>query len=303
MNFFVGLVGLVLKCVWAFLELLFNLLTPSRLKSVEGQLILITGAGQGIGRELAMQLSRLGADLVLWDINEPAVKETAAKVKREVKSCQVYAVKCDVSSRDEVGKAAQKTGVLTGGRAVDVLINNAGIMPAKPLLNFKPEEVEKIFSVNVYSHFWTIFEYLPGFLSRDAGHVVCICSMAGITGTPYLAPYCASKFALKGLMDALFFEMRQDYPDSKVKLTTVHPFTVNTGLAHEPFTNYPWIVPIVEPKMCAEHIIEAFRRNLEEIFVPKHLQPFSRMGKTMPRKVQLAINDFLNCGVGYEKKQ
>ena len=113
-----------------------------------------------------------------------------------------------------MARAARETKTKTG-REVDILINNAGIMPAKPLLNFQPEEVKKIFSVNVYSQFWTIFEFLPGFLKRDKGHVVSVCSMAGITGSPYLAPYCASKFALKGLMDALFFEMRLDYPNTK----------------------------------------------------------------------------------------
>ena len=248
---------------------------------------------------MCLQLAELGADLVCWDINETTCRKTAADVARTT-GRKAYAVKCDVSSRADVARAAKDSRKLAG-REITVLINNAGIMPAKPLLDFKPEEVEKIFAVNVYSQFWTLFEYLPGFIERDSGHIVSMCSMAGITGTPYLAPYCASKFAIKGLMDALFFEMRQDRPESKVKLTTVHPFTVNTGLAYEPTTEYPWIVPIVDPKDCAATVIEALRRELEEVFVPKHLQATSRIGKALPRRVQIAINDFLKCGVGYKK--
>lgn len=174
-------------------------------------------------------------------------------------------------------------------------------MPAKPMLKFEPDEIQRLFDVNVFSQYWTMMEFMPGMIKRDHGHVVSMCSVAGITGTPYLVPYCSSKFAIKGLMDGLYLEMRQDMRKSKVKLTTVHPFTINTGLAVDPVTRFPKLIPIHEPSECAEQVIDGFRRNYEEVFVPKILGPVFRFGKCLPRRVQMALADFMDCGVGYNK--
>ena len=95
-------------------------------------------------------------------------------------------------------------------------MNNAGILHAKPFLDFKASEIKKQIEVNVYSQIFMLQEFLPELLDRDHGHVVSMCSMAGVQGTPYMTTYCASKFAVKGIMDALFLELRQDRPKSKV---------------------------------------------------------------------------------------
>ena len=109
-------------------------------------------------------------------------------------------------------------------------------MPAKAFTKMTTSDVEKIFKVNVFSQFWTLNEFLPEFLERDHGHIVSLCSMAGMTGTAFLTTYCSSKFAIRGLMDAVETELRQEYPGNNIKMTTVFPFTVNTGLAHDPTT-------------------------------------------------------------------
>ena len=182
---------------------------------------------------------------------------------------------------------------------VDILINNAGIMPAKPLPATTAADVERIFAVNVFAQFHALRAYLPDFYAADAGHVVAMSSMAGVTGTAYLGAYCASKFAVKGMMDALAFEQRRERPRSKVKLTTVHPFTINTGLAVEPKTRFPWFIPITEPAECARVIIDGVRREEEEVFVPRFLTYFTRFGHCLPRRAQFAISDFLECNVSY----
>ena len=92
---------------------------------------------------------------------------------------------------------------------ITFLVNNAGIMPAKPFLNFRAVDVEKVFKVNVFSQFYTLFEFLPDMILNDHGHVVTMSSTAGIAGTPFLTVYCASKFANKGMMEALLMEHRQ----------------------------------------------------------------------------------------------
>eukprot|EP00094_Tigriopus_californicus_P004783 TCALIF_04603-PA protein Name:"Similar to HSD17B13 17-beta-hydroxysteroid dehydrogenase 13 (Homo sapiens)" AED:0.06 eAED:0.06 QI:0/0/0/0.66/1/1/3/0/315 len=298
---------LVVEICLGFWEHMVQLVYPPLAKSLVGEVVLITGAGHGIGRELALQCARLGAKVVCWDINAQTAQETAQRVNEEwaVNATHVdtpiraWSFQCDVSKREEVNKVADETRLKVG--EITVLINNAGIMPAKPMLKFEPHEIERLFDVNVFSQYWTIMQFMPGMIKRDHGHVVSMCSVAGITGTPYLVPYCSSKFAIKGLMDGLFLEMRQDMKESRVRLTTVHPFTINTGLAVDPMTRFPKLIPIHEASECAQQVIDGFRRNYEEVFVPKILGPVFRLGKCLPRRVQTALADFLNCGVGYNK--
>ena len=291
------LTGLLLEILLGFWELLRDLIYPPSLKSLRGETAVITGGANGIGREFALQLSRLGVRLVLWDVDAVGLAKTVDDVER--RGGKAWGVKCDVADREDVRRAAEETRSKVG--EVTMLFNNAGIMPARPFLKFKPEEVEKIFNVNVFSQYWMLQEFLPDFLAADYGHIVSMSSMAGVTGTPYLVPYCSSKFAVKGLMDALFMELRQDHPNSRVQMTTVHPFTVNTTLPVDPTTRFPGLVPITEPDVCAQIAIEAVRRNDEEVFVPTRLLGLTRFGKALPRRVQLAISDYLECGVGYNK--
>merc|ERR550519_1193780 len=107
-------------------------------------------------------------------------------------------------------------------------------MPCKPIMSYSQKEVEKIFDVNVFSQFWTVKEFLPRMINLSKGHIISMSSMAGITGTPNLVPYCSSKFAVKGFMDALFLEMRENNPNTLINFTTIHPFFVQTGLAKKP---------------------------------------------------------------------
>ena len=80
--------------------------------------------------------------------------------------------------------------------------------------------------MNVLSQFWTLQAFLPRMVELDRGHVLCMSSTAGVTGTPFLTAYCASKHANKGMMEALLMEHRQERPRCRVGMTTVHPFTV-----------------------------------------------------------------------------
>jgi len=240
---------------------------------------------------LVSQLADLGVKVAVWDINGPAAKETVRLIEK--KGQLGLALTVDVSNREEVRKAADITRKELG--EVSILVNNAGIMPCKPFLNFSEKEVEKIFSVNVYSQYWTVFEFLPRMISLDRGHIVSLSSIAGITGTPNLVPYCSSKFAVKGFMDALFLELRSSYPDSKVKTTTIHPFVVDTGLAQKPRSRFQQIIPFTAPESAATQIIAAMRRDEEYAFIPPLLCFLTAVSKLFPRKAQLAIIDFMDC--------
>lgn len=94
---------------------------------------------------------------------------------------------------------------------VSIIVNNAGIMPTHSFIerSFNAEEIRKLFDVNVMAHFWILQAFLPHMLSKRRGHIVAISSMAGICGLTNLVPYCATKFAVRGLMEALHEELRE----------------------------------------------------------------------------------------------
>ena len=94
----------------------------------------------------------------------------------------------------------------------------------------------------------------------------------------------------------------QERPKCRVKMTTVHPFTVDTGLAHNPTTRFPRLLPIVTAAECARTALEAARRDEDEVFVPRALGFPMRLGRCFPRRAQMLAQDFLGVGVGHNEK-
>lgn len=114
---------------------------------------------------------------------------------------------CDVTNRQAVMDLADKIKSEVG--LVSVLVNNVGIMPTHPIEQQTSEEIRKVFDVNVFSQFWTLEAFLPHMKKQNRGHIVAISSIAGVVGLSNLVPYCATKFAVRGLMEALNEELRQ----------------------------------------------------------------------------------------------
>ncbi|KZC13668.1 Estradiol 17-beta-dehydrogenase 11 [Dufourea novaeangliae] len=206
-------------------------IVPFRSKSLLGETVLITGAGHGIGRELAMQLGSLGCIIVCWDINADANRSTMSAVSEN--GGEVYGFAVDVSNRLEVRETVRLMRKL-GIPEVSILINNAAVLYHAPFLNQDQDLVEKTFNVNVLSHFWTIEAFLPNMIKNKKGHIVCLSSMCGIYGVSEKVAYCSSKFAVRGLMEGLYEELRLDPDTANIRLTTIYPFYVDTGLARDP---------------------------------------------------------------------
>jgi all-trans-retinol dehydrogenase (NAD+) len=274
---------------------LYRLVIPAEEKSLSGGVAVVTGAGHGIGREIAKQLAGMGVSVACWDKNADAAKEVAEEIR--LVNGRAIAVTVDVSDKKAVEDAAVSTMRELGD--VTLLINNAGIMPCKPLLSFTCSEVETQFSVNVLSHFWTVKQFLPRMIELKTGHIVAMSSVAGVNGAPNLTPYCSTKFAVKGLMDSLFLELRSVFPDSvPVKLTTVHPYVVTTGLAKDPSSRFMSLLPYTTPQQAAEQTLAAVRTNQEQVFIPSFLSPLYRMSKVWPREAQLLVLDYLKISFG-----
>ncbi|XP_015518483.2 epidermal retinol dehydrogenase 2 isoform X1 [Neodiprion pinetum] len=287
----------LVKVTYFIVEGTFRIFFPVEEKSVAGEIVLITGAGHGIGRELALQYASLGAKIVCWDLNEKSNNETAEEIKRANVASAVYTYKCDVTNREEVFRVSENVRKEVGD--VTILVNNAGIMPCRTLLDHTPEEIRKIFDVNVIAHFWTLQAFLPSMIEKNHGHVVALSSMAGISGLPNLVPYCGSKFAVRGLMEATALELRDlmATKEMNIKFTCVFPYMVDTGLCKKPKVRFPSIMSLLPPKVAATEIVRAQRRNIPEASIPGIFFHVNNVARNFPTKVGLLLRDFLDSGV------
>ncbi|XP_036139911.1 short-chain dehydrogenase/reductase family 16C member 6 isoform X2 [Monomorium pharaonis] len=220
---------LILKIVYYICEDIYKLIVPTKMKSVVGEIVLITGAGHGIGKELAIGYALLGATVVCWDINEVTNNQTMDDIKRMGRN-SVYAYKCNVTDREEVFRIAEKVKKEVGD--VTILVNNAGIVFVKSFLNQSVDEIARVIDVNVTAHYWTLKAFLPSMIKKNHGHIVALSSMVGLLCGPYSTVYSPSKFAVKAIMEAISEELRiLSNGKSSVKFTTVYPNFVDTGLA------------------------------------------------------------------------
>lgn len=290
--------SLLVKMVYAILESIYQTVVGVSEKSVANEVVLITGTGHGIGKELAHQYAQLGAILVCWDINETENEKTVQELRKM--GAKAYGYKCDVSDREAVLELAKKVKQEVGD--VTVVVNNAGIMPCHPLLHHNHQEIRKIFDINVFAHFWMLEAFLPSMIQNNHGHIVALSSMAGVMGIPNLVPYCGSKFAVRGLMEALAEELREDARHIQVKFTSIMPFIVSTGLCKKPRTRFPFLLNFVTPKAAASAIIRAQRRNYAEASIPGGLLYLNNVLRLIPIKAGQYIKDFLDIGLDSDLK-
>ncbi|XP_063862158.1 epidermal retinol dehydrogenase 2-like [Scylla paramamosain] len=283
-----GFMVLNLKAVVLLGLDLFRLVVPPEEKSLAGELVLVTGAGQNLGRELAVQLSRLGAKLILLDINEKQNYATAELVRNEGGEAQAYY--CDVSDQEDVAAVAAKIRREVGHPRY--VFNNAGTYEHKPFLNHSPADIMRMVSVNLLGSLWVAREFLGHMVKHNNGHLVCISSVLGYIGRQNVVPYCASKFGVKGMTEALAEEMRMERR-SGVRVTAVHPFLISNISDVNPNLKFPWLFEVLSTSDAAARIIRGVRRNQEEIFLPEKLKPFMVFSKVLPRKLRRLFGDYM----------
>lgn len=175
--------------------------------SIIGKVALVTGAGQGIGRGIALRLARDGADIALVDVNRDALavvaKEIAALDRR------VTAFAADVSNRSQVYAAIEHATEQLNG--FDIMVNNAGIAQVQAIANVTPEEVERIFKINVEGTLWGIQAAAAKFKALGhKGKIINASSIAGHEGYALLGAYSATKFAVRALTQAAAKEFAED---------------------------------------------------------------------------------------------
>uniref|UniRef100_A0A8D0H0N1 Short chain dehydrogenase/reductase family 16C member 5 n=1 Tax=Sphenodon punctatus TaxID=8508 RepID=A0A8D0H0N1_SPHPU len=291
MNFFLETLRLLVLSIYFMLESLVLLFVPVRKKSVAGEIMLITGAGSGIGRLMALKFARLGATLVLWDINQTGNKETA-QLAKENGAVRVHAYTCDCSKRQEIYRVADQVKKEVGD--VSILINNAGVVTGKKFIDSPDSLVEKTMEVNILAHFWTYKAFLPAMMASNHGHLVTIASSAGLIGVSGLADYCASKFAAVGFAESVGLEMLA-LGKSGVKTTIVCPYFIHTGMFEGCQTKWPRVLPILNADYAAQRIVNAVLEEQSYLLMPRSMSIMNAMKNILPVKLSVLMGHYFGA--------
>jgi NAD(P)-dependent dehydrogenase (short-subunit alcohol dehydrogenase family) len=247
-----------------------------RTRALNGQVIAITGGARGIGRATAQSLIARGARVAIGDVDVPVAEETAAQL-----GGGTLALELDVTERDSFAAFLDATEEQLG--PLDGLVNNAGVMPIRAFATEDDVVARRIIDINVHGVILGSKLALERMLPRGGGHIVNVASQAGRIGAPGLATYCASKFAVVGLCDALRAELR----DTGVTVSCVMPAVVNTELISG-IEEAPRILRI-EPEDVAEAIAASFSNHRAEIYVPRILTPAYRAGAVLTPRLRDAL--------------
>eukprot|EP00002_Diphylleia_rotans_P009761 TRINITY_DN2010_c0_g1_i1.p1 TRINITY_DN2010_c0_g1~~TRINITY_DN2010_c0_g1_i1.p1 ORF type:complete len:290 (+),score=61.08 TRINITY_DN2010_c0_g1_i1:215-1084(+) len=230
---------------------------------LSGSNVLITGAGMGIGREMALLFAKSGANLILWDIRQEGLTNVAKEVEAIAPRARVLTFTCDVANRFNVYETAVK--VLEKVGKVDILINNAGIVSGGALLSLDDEQIIRTFEVNSLAHFWTVRAFLPAMIAANEGHIVTISSAAGLIGAAGMTDYSASKFACFGFHESLRLELK--HQKKNIRTTIVCPAFINTGM-FDGYRANTWLTPPLQPTQVAQAVLDAVKYDRLEVSLP-----------------------------------
>lgn len=241
---------------------------------LNGKVVLVTGAGSGMGRELTLELIRRGASVVAVDMHQATVEETA-----KIAGSGVTPIALDVTDRAAVAALPGKIGV------IDCLINNAGIIqPFVPINDLSIEAAEKVMNVNFYGPFAMIKAFLPDLLKRPEAHILNVSSMGAYAPVPGQSVYGASKAAVKLLTEGL----RSELMDSKVGVTVVFPgavatnITTNSGIAMPDVDTESSSFKQLSADVAAKKMIDAIESNKARITVGKDATMMDRLSRINP---------------------
>ncbi|NXL45785.1 RDHE2 dehydrogenase, partial [Podilymbus podiceps] len=246
-----------------FENFIFSIFPPCK-KTFAGEIVLITGSANGIGRQIALKFAPLGATLVLWDIDDEGNKETS-RLAQENGANRVFPYHCDCSNREEVYEQADKVRKEVGD--VTILINNTGILLGKKFCDIPDADFEKTLRVNFLSQVWTCKAFLPAMMTWNRGHLVSLASAAGLLGVYRTSDYSGSKYAIIGMMEALDSEL---YHTGKqgIKTTIICPYTVNTKLAKGFQSQNQLFLPVYDAEYVASKIIDAIQKEKFYLIMP-----------------------------------
>ena len=238
-------------------------------EELAGKVVVITGGGQGIGAATASALARLGARVVIGDLDQARAEKTAGELGAEALPLDVTDIRGFTGFLDEVERRH--------GR-IDVLINNAGIMPLAAIDEESDATTRRQLEINLHAVIHGTREAVKRMRPRRSGHIVNVASFAGKAGFPGAATYCATKHAVVGLSEAVHLELH----GSGVHVSCVMPGIVRTELASG--LGEAKMFKSVRPEDVADAIVSALCKPRFDVFVPRSLGTMGKLTRLLPRR-------------------
>ncbi|MET8848137.1 SDR family oxidoreductase [Amycolatopsis sp. NPDC004625] len=249
-------------------------------EELAGKVVVITGGGQGIGAATASALSRLGAKVVIGDLDQVRAEKTAGELGADALPLDVTDIRGFTEFLDEVERRH--------GR-IDVLINNAGIMPLGELESETDAMTRRQLEINLHAVIHGTREAVKRMRPRRSGHIVNIASFAGKAGFPGAATYCATKHAVVGLSEAVHLELH----GSGVHVSCVMPAIVRTELASG--LGEAKLFKSSRPEDVADAIVSTLRKPRFDVYVPRSVGTMGKLTRLLPRRFGEALSRALKA--------
>jgi len=244
-----------------------------------GKAVLVTGASSGIGRETALAFGAAGAQVALVSRRRPALEEVAHAIT--TKGGKALVAPADVTKPAAVRACMRE--VRTHFRRIDIVVNNAGVLIPSPVIDLKAADLNAMFNVNVFGALAVMQEAVRVMTRQGDGCIVNVASLAGRRGVSPLGGYCASKFALVGLTEAL----RTELHDSNIHVGLVMPGVIDTPMAHSIEDNEKfaamWPAALnMPPSWVVWAVFAVARFRLVEISVPPGAATLEKLAALAP---------------------
>jgi NAD(P)-dependent dehydrogenase (short-subunit alcohol dehydrogenase family) len=244
-------------------------------RSLSGKVVAITGGARGIGKATATALVRRGCRVAIGDLDLALAEQTAAEL-----GGGTIAVGLDVTERQSFASFLDEAERQLG--PIDVVVNNAGIMPVTPFVEETDESIHRQVDINLHGVITGTQLAIERFSPRRSGHIVNIASQAGKGGVPGIATYSATKHGVVGLSEAVRWELR----GSGIEVSCVMPTVVNTELTSG--VGQRWVRP-VEASDVADAIIDALEVPRFDVWIPRENGAFFKLVSLLPRRTREAI--------------
>jgi len=235
---------------------------------VKGKVFVVTGGANGIGKELVINLLKMGAKVAAVDIREKSLQELLELVgTEEKKGLSIHPV--DITDKDAVMVLSKD--VIDRHGTVDGIVNNAGIIqPFVKINDLEFKDIENVVNINFYGTLYMIKAFLPQLLKREEAHIVNISSMGGFLPVPGQSVYGASKAAVKLMTEGLFAELLE----TNVRVTVVFPGATKTKISNNSGVSISSAntkdasgkIPMISPEKAAQIIISGIEKNKPQIF-------------------------------------
>jgi NADP-dependent 3-hydroxy acid dehydrogenase YdfG len=251
-------------------------------RSLRGKVVAITGGARGIGKATARALVLKGAQVAIGDLDRELAEQTASEL-----GGGTIALELDVTRRDSFEGFLDQVEERLG--SLDVLVNNAGIMPLGKFVEEDDATAQRMVDINVHGVMYGMKLALPRMQRRGTGHLVNLASQAGKNGFPGGATYCGTKHFVVGVSEAVRAELR----DSGIEISCVMPAVVNTELGSGlPETR---AIKVLEPEDVADAIVDALERPKFDVWVPRESVGIYKFMTLLPRGARERIGRFLKA--------